>query len=572
MEAFLLLLGFGIQIVFLGSIVVAVIFFVSKRSSGDLGSTLRRFFQQGLLLALVILVATGLSGLGAIADPDVDAGPGYVAFMLACLVVGGPTLLLVVMRARKRAGTGTGEGFPSGVYLFAAEMISLITAAIGASIWLGSLLEGRFDIAPAAVASVWGAVWVIHRQMVSGQEPASRPERNVLAGSLVGLSATAGFAVALLTLLFERAYSTAVGEITLIDPADAWQDPAASVVVFGAVWAHYWIGSGRNLEPGLLWRAYVLLAGVVGGLFTALVGVWTFAYLSLDWLVVRHTPAGSHFSEGPPALALVLVGVVVWAYHQQVLKEGAEGERSEVDRIHDYTVAGVGLVAAVGGTVAVIAAAIQVLIPAPVLLSSERSELMAAVSVLLVGAPLWWRRWARIQAWRAAEPAGEVGSPTRRIYLIAVFGIGGGLALISLLILVYRLLEEILEGALSADTFGEVRLPLALVLTVGLVAFHHRTVRRADLPSDRSPAPTVSPIREVTLVARSAAQTVAELGDRQPDIVVRGLQPSDRSASRTTAEEVLAAVRSHPDTDLLLIARVDGLEVIPTDNQSPARS
>ncbi len=171
----------------------------------------------------------------------------------------------------------------------------------------------------------------------------------------------------------------------------------------GAIWLRYWGMLGQRGERTTLWRAYVLLSGVVGGLFTALSGVWYLAYLTLDWWFGSPTGlAGPHFRGLPSGLALVIVGWMVWKYHHDIMRSDGTETRTEIHRAHDYTVAGVDLIATVGGTAAVVAATVQALAPATVLYPSDRSELVAAVTVLLVGA-LWWRHWTGIQRIRSAQ-------------------------------------------------------------------------------------------------------------------------------------------------------------------------
>jgi len=239
-----------------------------------------------------------------------------------------------------------------------------------------------------------------------------------------------------------------------------------------------------------------------------------------------------------------------------------------VDRANDYTVAGVGLSATVGGAAAVIAALIQALTPVTVLYPSDRSELVAAVTVLLVGAPLWWRHWTRIQQIRTARPSAEVASPTRRIYLIALFGLGGVVALVSLLVLVYRGLEQILGPGIGTGMVLAIRWPLALVTTVGLTAAYHRTVRRTDLlqmpdpEAGREAFPEA--VRSVTLVARDSRQVAEALGE-QTAAQVRYLERSDGQGRRLALEEVMEILDNGPELHLLIVSGPDGIEIIPYD-------
>ena len=556
-----IVLAFLFPVLLLGGAFFGLILVLARRSGRDIGATLRRFFQQGMLLALVILVATGVTGLLSAADPDVVAGPGYLAFMLSCVIVCTPALLLVARRGRRRAGGWS--GFSAGGYLVLAELISLVTAATGLSLWARSLLEGRFDIAPASVMLVWGTVWAVHHRM----ERSDRRQHGVLAGSLIGLVTVSVFGVLALTWVFERAYDAVAGAVMLVRDAGAFRQPLVELVVGTAIWLRYWAMLGQHRERTTLWRAYVLLAGVVGGLFTALVGVWNLAYLTLDWWFGSPIgPAGPHFRELPMTLALIIVGGVVWKYHDTVMRSERPEMRTEVDRAHDYTVAGVGLIATVGGTAAVIAAAVQALTPATVLYPSDRSEFVAAVTVLLVGAPLWWRHWTRIQRIRGADPSSEVASPTRRIYLIALFGLGGVVALVSLLVLVYRALEQVLGPGVGTGTVLAIRWPLALVITVGLTAAYHRTVRRTDLleapdPEIRREAPP-EVVRSLTLVARDS-RPVAEALAEQTAVRVRYLERTDGVGRPLALEEVLEVLHDHPGAHLLIVSGEDGVGIIP---------
>ena len=265
-------------------------------------------------------------------------------------------------------------------------------------------------------------------------------------------------------------------------------------------------------------------------------------------------------------LALIIVGGAVWRYHDAVMRSAAPDERAEVDRAHDYIVAGVGLIATVSGAAAVLAAIIQVFTPATVLHPSERSELVGAVTVLLVGAPLWWRYWTRIQRLRNERPSVEVASPTRRIYLIALFGLGGAVALVSLLVLVYSALEQILGSGTGIGLVLAVRWPLALVSTVGLTAAYHRAVRRTDLAE--MPDPEIGretppeAARSVTLVARESRHVADALGE-QTGVRVRYLERTDGQGRPLALEEVLEALQDHPESHLLIVSGEDGVRIIP---------
>ena len=477
------------------------------------------------------------------------------------MVVAGPGLLLVVRWVRRALHRSAGIDAAWEIYLVVAELVSLATAATGAYIWGESLTEGRFRVTPGAVMVVWGFIWFLHHTLAGRRDRAGRLRFGVLLGAAAGLVAGSAFGIQFVEDVLGRLYDVVAGPAVIADSAERLPSSLVGLVIWGAVWLRYWWSIGIGEKRDVLWRAYVLILGVVGGLLAALTGVWLLAYRILDWIVGDSTePATVHFEEVPLAIALTAVGGAVWRYHLVVLRSGAQDGRSEVDRVHRYTVAGVGLIAAVGGLGAVIAACIQVLLPADLLYRSDRSGLVAAVTVLLVGAPLWWRYWSAVQDWRRTDADAELRSPTRRIYLICVFGLGGVLALGSLFLLAYRVLEAFLAGEAGTGTVFAIRWPLALAVTVGVAASYHRAVRRADLVDTPEEVPRVT-VRSVVLVA-SGGRDVAEAVEMRTGVKVQVWDRKDIEAG-LCADEVVEAIEAAGDECLLIVACRDGLEVIP---------
>ena len=114
--------------------------------------------------------------------------------------------------------------------------------------------------------------------------------------------------------------------------------------------------------------------------------------------------------------------------------------------------------------------------------------------MLIVGSPLWIVSWQLAQ--RAVQHEGDVeaGSVTRRVYVFAVFGIGGAvafIALISLLVVIFGALFD--EG--SSDFASAIQVPLALLITTGGIATYHWAIYR------RERGATTARPRDVLLVA-----------------------------------------------------------------------
>ncbi len=559
MELIYSLVGLGIGLLPLVAIGFLISFIV-RRSGGDAGRVLRRIFRYGMLLVLLSLVGTGLSGLVAVADPDVVSGPGYTAFMLACVIIAGPGLALAgwwVARALRRSG-GDDAGWE--FYLVAAELLSLGVATTGMYLWLVGLVDGTFRIAPVGVTVVWGAIWFVHNVLAERRNREGYLRFGILLGCLGGLvagSVSAGF---FLDALLARIYNLLVSATVVTGGPDPLLSGVIGLAIWGGVWLRYWVFLGLRTGRTAWWRAYVLLIGVVGGLITTLNGVWGVAYRILDWFFGEPSESAvRHFEEVLPTLALVVVGGLVWRYHRRVLQGAGPVSRSEVDRVHEYTVAGVGLVATVSGLTAVIAASVGAMVPGDLMDGLDRSDLVAAVTVLLVGAPVWWRYWVAAQGVRQTDPDSELHSPTRRIYLICVFGVGAVLALGSLFSLAYRILESLLGNEFGSLTVFAIRWPLALVITVGIAAVYHRAVRRVDLVDSPPEAPTMR-VRSVVLVGSRGGE-VASSVEEQTGVKVQVWERTDVDVS-FDVETVVEAIRSAEQERLLIVAMPDGHEVI----------
>src|SRR5665811_1061041 len=124
------------------------------------------------------------------------------------------------------------------------------------------------------------------------------------------------------------------------------------------------------------------------------------------------------------------VGVATWAYHRFVLDSGPARARTNIDRFYDYLLAAFGLAVTAGGIATLITYALWAVVGTEIT-GSDRDVIAVALTLLIVGAPLWGVYWARAQGERKRHGADEVQATTRRIYVFSVLGITGLVALVS---------------------------------------------------------------------------------------------------------------------------------------------
>ena len=536
------------------------------RGSVTEAHAIRRFFQYVLLYGSLVVMAVGLSGLlGRALDrsPVLTSDEVALARDLAFTVVGVPLCTGSALWSRRRILLDPLERASAGwaFYVTAASVTSLVVAMTGLQSSLGWALDVEPDN-PRALARfiVWGVVWAAHWWLHLRFVPAGRSALHHLAGSLAGLVTTAtGLATLLGGLLAMLFLSGGDGVPSNRDEA---LRGAITLAVGAPVWLLYWLRTAARQERDTLWLGYVLLPGVAGGLVSAVVSASTVLYTALVWFLgdPESTDAVRHFNDAPWALGAAAAGTVVWWYHQRVLQEAHLPTRTELRRVYEYLMSAIGLVAAaVGLTVLVVSGVEAMTRTAPGGLGqSAVNTLLASVTLLLVGGPVWWFYWHRIeQAFRTA-PADESASPTRRAYLLVLFGLGGVTAVVALVVGVYLFFEDLVQGTVSADTLRSMRVPIGILLSTGAIAAYHWTVHQRSRAA--VPAATHGP-RYVLLVGPSdpeIAQAVAHAtGGR-----VQAWSTDDGGAP-WSVEAVLAALAASPDGEVLVLSDTSGVHAIP---------
>src|SRR5680860_318924 len=162
-----------------------------------------------------------------------------------------------------------------------------------------------------------------------------------------------------------------------------------------------------------------------------------------------------------------------------------------VTRVYEYLMAGIALLAAAVGLAMVVVALVESMVPATAVEvgTSVVNSLLSGVTLLLVGGPLWLVFWSRIE--RATRDGGpeELGSPTRRIYLFLLFGLGGVAAVIAVLVAAFLGIQKALQNGFDAQVVREMRIPVAILLATGAISGYHWVVYRHD----RSQVPVTAP-------------------------------------------------------------------------------
>jgi F0F1-type ATP synthase membrane subunit c/vacuolar-type H+-ATPase subunit K len=244
-----------------------------------------------------------------------------------------------------------------------------------------------------------------------------------------------------------------------------------------------------------------------------------------------------------------------------VLKAAGARARTEVRRIYEYLMAGIGLLAGAAGLVMVLAALVEVATRTGSVGGDTTNSLLAAATLLAVGGPVWWLYWHGIQRTAQSAPADELTSRTRRIYLSVLFGMGSVAAVIALIVGVYLLFRDAVDGTVGAETFRSMRFPIGVLSATAAIAAYHWEVYRAD--HRRVPAATHAHGPKLVLLVGPPDGDIARAVARRTHGRVQTWSRTDEGLTPWTVEEVMTALDDTTAEEVMVLSDATGLHAIP---------
>lgn len=475
----------------------------SVPASGGAQSVVRRIVVFGILAVLVVITATGVSGLldrALGAGSTIAADDSGLALWLAFALIGAPLTGLLWWWQRRRLAADPHEraSLAWPLYLTAMTLLSLIVATTALATAAAAAIDGEFAHGELSTGIVFLGVWVWHRHM--RRSAATAPVR--LADAPVSLSALFGLVVgvsgavhALATPISEALAGETFGAVS----SQFWVTEALGALawcILGAlIWWWHWFRERACAAPGAL--AGVLLVGVVG----AAAATTVFAVGTIVFVLLRLLADTAPFAErvGPldAAIPAALIGGMVWVFHA----DAAAGRSARADAASSLLVSAVALIAAASGF-GVIVNALLAGFAGALVGDDPRTLLLGGISALVVGTPVWW--WA----WRPARSvtADDAADPARRVYLVAVFGVSAVVAIVTVLIIGYRLFEFALDGGATGGLLERVRGPIGLLSATAVVFAYHFTIWRRDRA-------LAAPLARRQAISRLIVVTDADAGD-----------------------------------------------------------
>ena len=536
----------------------------SRRRAGDGPASVRRFIQYVALFYTAAVVAEGISLLLAEWQPPAAGGAepsdqSHLARAAAQVIAGLPPLLAVGAWVRRTMRNPRERSAPApNIYLIGMSLTGLGAAAYGAY-RLAEAATGLADFRPvdATNLAVWGAVWLIHFRIAARARHAGRLRAGAFLGAWAGLWVMGWGAWLMTEQLLDLLYREAAGTAPAASLRESVLRAAFGMVIGGLIWVRYWVTIVSGWERDRIWRGAVRLGGTLAGLAAALVGAQQLTALGLEWLLGA-AAAGTeqHFASVPGNLSLVIVGTAVWLYTGRAARPGQR--RDEADRLYDYAGAGLGLAGAVAGASMGLSAWAQWALPGGATEGDWRMGLAGGMGLLAVAAPLWLRFWSRAQRRRAKNPDLELSSPIRRAYVTTISGAGRLAAAGSLLIAVFQIADDFMNGLGGWGTLDRARTSLAVLLTAGAAARYHQLVRR----SDRLRAPE-EPHPGVMMAVLVSADGATAAGEVEKQTGVRMWVWDSPQAGTASAEEIIAILDQTEGQRILIAVDESGHRVVP---------
>lgn len=444
--------------------------------------TIRIVFQYLILFGLMVVVSVGLSGLlGRLLDSSqiIVEDKTALALNITYVLVGVPFLWGIARWTFKNFKNNPNEkkSIVWQIYLTLIGITSLgifLDAIHNFLSWI--FQQDNFRGYDLARVLIWGSVWIFHWKWLENKNL----KVHVLVGSViglvilvVGLSGTIGHS---LDEIFSIQY-----DAVIVSSSDSVINSLINLFIGIVTFYIYWVKTAKNLTKETLWFSYLFLIGIASGFITLIVSLCIVIYNNLIYFFGSTEKINylENLSSISMPVGSLVAGLSVWIYHRGIihgLDSNTNKSELEVSRIYQYVVSSISLIATLYGLVMVFVAFIELLVPATIAKSqSSINNLILAITLLIVGTPIWAFFWSRIEL-ASKKNYEDRSSNTRKIFLLLLFGISSLVAVISLIYGVFNFVISVLNGEVGLETLRQTRYALGILIMTLLVASYHWSV------------------------------------------------------------------------------------------------
>jgi hypothetical protein len=560
--------GLASLIITLGVIILVIRrIAVGRRGGTDFAEEVKDFFQYVLLLVLVIIVNTGMSGLISYAlgsDKRLLANEDLLARDSAFVVVATPLLIAVSIWTRRtlERDLESRESFALLLYLSAIQVVAFASFATSTYGYLLEFAEDRTLLGQdLGRAVLWLITLIFHYRMTKNRLTPLRAQLPFLLISgislVVSIVATARIIRALMVefLPFSETLLTTAG------PNEISRGLILAVIA-APTWFFYWLINQSHAKPTQLWNIYLLIIGVGASLVAALVSASIVFYDVLVWFFgdTSTDAAWIHFDGVPSAIGALVGTLASFSYHSRVLQSHHDAEEGEIGRIYRYLLAAIGLVTAAVGAVTLVVSIVESFIEENLIVGrSPQNALLLGLTLLAVGLPVWLAMWRKITQLVATDAAHELGSISRKVYLFTIVGVSSIAAVASILTITVQIFQGIFGGDLGGSSLREMSYAIS-ILIVGIVAgtLHLQIIRH-----ERSQAGPREKTHKFLLLIGPADKGLARELERSTGARIEFLESLDGLATEWDREKIASLLESNKESEIALIADSGQIRAIP---------
>ena len=555
------------------------------------GSVRRLYFYAAtfvyMMVASVGVVLVGSYVLNELFGPTViDRDVTQLALGLVLAVIWTPVWVWHRLRVQRLLQEEPAEARSVlrkvGVYLTLAVTTVLVAqASFSTLVWIfgGQSFEGY----PVAALVVWSGLWALtwvdeDREGQPTDDTRTVRRLYLYAAAALGLTALAGGTASVLYIIFREAYEGIVTVPALLQGDDTlWEDQTKGGLAFaitgGLIWAAHWLRFARRDTGSDIRQFYLYVLAILGGVVTTLSATGVLVFGLLEWGIgtPEDDAASAHFRYVPGALAPLVVGLCLWAYHWAVVQQerAAAGQLVAARRLYNYILTALGLGALAGVVITLVPTVIAIIVTSAqdVLVGDDwwRDRIVLVLTLGLIGAPLWGYHWYAVQRSVAQLGAGERYSLPRRVLLIGAIGLGTLASLGSASYLLFVFLNAILENELSLTLLRDAKWSMGVFAAAVLLTPYHWFVLQEDR-AVAAPAPPPEARKTVTLLVAGGGEALVRQVEEALGRKVRVLQRAEEGIGvpALTAEEIerlRQRIAEAPGGRVLLVADANGVEL-----------
>ena len=528
-------------------------------------NTTKRLYFYGVSFVTLVVAANGVVLLvqfliEQVTQSTIAGWDNQASLGLSMVIVGAPLWVLhwhYTQRQTARQPDETASTLRK-LYLYGVLFTASLVVFIAVHSLLFQVMGGdNFSAYFVGQALVWGVVWGYHWS-VERQEQAAMSGLTLKRWYMYGTSVYTlivlfGGVIGVVTVLFQWSYDNLFQTSVIISDGGVWnstmQDGIASLVTGGVWWGFHWFYLARSDVESTLRQVYLNLFAFLGGAITALAAIGTVLYTVIRWLLGEtESPAASdHFRVVTEAVPFLFAGIVLLIYHWQALQDESRllaGRLAGAKRSFGYVMSAIGLGAAAVGISLIVGAVIGLILPesSASIAGAEpvRDQLAFALTAIIIGAPLWYWYWPRMQRTVREGGAEERGALARRIYIYGVLGVLALAGIGSLIGFLTGLFNDLLRGDLTVDFLRNGRWLLGIIAGAGALLPYHWQVLREDQRKGGEP---VSGLKFVTLLA--GGDSASELAKRLKEALgvrIRLMRAVDESGAPELSNEQMEAL------------------------------